>query len=867
MGDLPQILWHKFKSEISQLIQEEDYSKILPKIDQLQNEIFTQKEPFKGNKQNISEQELTEQEKAKIESIKSEEKFKKLSDLSPSGISIQRKNKYFYVNKAWSEITGYGLNEIDKVGPFDIIHPEMHEFTLKSSDENLRKEGATLRYDLKIVTKDKKEKWLDISITSIEYEGQYATLALSNDITDIYKTREALRQSEEKFRKLTELSPAAICIQTTEKFLWANPAWSEITAYPYDELLKMGPLDIIHPDMHEIAKKRSDSRLKNEDVISRYNLKILTKDKKVKWVDIAVTVIQFEGQTASLAVTSDITTQVKAQQALKENEEKYRSLIENLRHEYFFYRHSIKRYFEYISPSIEQLLGYDQENFQDHYIEYLTDNPINKIAVKKIELAMDGIQQLPYELEIFDIQKNIHTLEISETPLIDTYGNVSAVEGIAHDITSQKKAQEIIKAQLKEIRIQNEEIKSINEEINSVNDDLERRIEDINRLNIDLKISENKFRTLVRNIPGVVYRCLNDKKWTMLFISKEIEILTGYSASDFIENSIRSFVSIIHPNDIEKVNGLVQNGVEKRKSYVIEYRILHKDGSIKWVYEKGQYILEENSIDVQFLDGVIIDITEKKIAEEKLKESENKLRELNAQKDRFFSLIAHDLRSPIGNFLQITELLKLDYEELEEDQVQSFFDNLHKLADRTFKLLENLLMWSRSQLGKLEIESKEIELYNVVEDVAILFEENLKSKGIQFKNELPQDLIVMDDLNIVQTLFRNLISNAIKFSYQGGSITIGSKTEVNKINDREYYIISVKDTGVGISPNNIDKIFNMDADYTTEGTEHEKGTGLGLILCKELIEKSGGKIWVGSEEGNLSAGKQGGTAFYFTLKR
>ena len=495
-----------------------------------------------------------------------------------------------------------------------------------------------------------------------------------------------LIDSEEKFRKLTELSPAAICIQTTERFLWANPAWAEISGYSLDEVLNMGIIDIVHPDMQEEIRKRSEARLNKGNVESRYNLKIVTKDKKVKWVDVAISVIEFEGQIASLAVSTDITKVVETQQALKKNEAKYKSLIENLRHEYFFYRYNAEGIFEYVSPSVEYILGYQPKDFITHYAKYLTDNPINQEAIMRSELAMQGIQQLPYELEIYDIQKNIHIMEVSETPNIDSEGNVISVEGIVRDITSQKRA------------------------------------------------------------------------------------------------------------------------------------------------------------------------------EEKLKESERQLQTTIAQKDKFFSLLAHDLRSPIGNFLQISELLKTSYESLSTDQINGFFDNLYSLSDITFKLLENLLMWSRSQLGRLESRPEDINLFEIVTNVGELYEENLKRKDIKLRNEIPLDLIVQTDLNFIQTILRNLISNAIKFSYTGGSITIQTNFKEEAYNDGEFILISVKDKGIGIPKDVIDIIFDIDTDYSTLGTASEKGTGLGLILCKELVEKNGGKIWVESDDGD-------GSAFYFTLKR
>ena len=167
---------------------------------------------------------------------------------------------------------------------------------------------------------------------------------------------------------------------------------------------------------------------------------------------------------------------------------------------------------------------------------------------------------------------------------------------------------------------------------------------------------------------------------------------------------------------------------------------------------------------------------------------------------------------------------------------------------------------------KKYLELKDINAYKIVEEVCDLYDENTKTKELELVNEIPEELNIYTDLNIIHTVFRNLIYNAIKFTPKGGIITIKSKSELTSQN-KTNIILMVKDTGIGIPKDKIEKIFDIDYDYTTPGTENEKGTGLGLILCKELIEKSGGKIWVESEEGNLPAGRQGGSTFCFTLRR
>ncbi len=727
MAKLSGIL-QQFKAEISQLIQEKEYSKILNKIDNLHEQLRIENDLKQLNED--LDRRITERTQ---ELSDSEEKFKTIFQSSRDALMLLTTKGFFDCNQATIDIFGFSnKEEFLNLHPSDIspVYQPNGENSMELANKYI---GDALNKKIPMFEWVHKKKngaffYCEVLLSPITLGGENIVHAVVRDISERKKAESVIKKSEEKFRKLAELSPSGISIQRKNKYFYVNLVWAEITGYNIDEMDNVSPFDIIHPDMKDYVWELSDKKLKKKGATLRYNLKILTKQKKIKWLDISISTIVFENEFASIAVYNDITEMREIQEALKSSEEKYRSLIENLKYEYFFYRHKLDGVFEYISPSIKNVLGYSQEEFMTHFSKYLTDNPINKEVNKKTELSIKGIQQLPYELEIFDSNKNIHILEVSETPLTDIEGNVIAVEGIAHDITKQKKAEETINQQLEEITVQNEEIRSTNEEIHAVNDDLERRIKEINRLNENLKISENE------------------------------------------------------------------------------------------------------------------------------------LRASNAQKDKFFSLLAHDLRSPIGNFLQISELLKLNYEELSKNQINSFFDNLYTLADNTFKLLDNLLMWSRSQLGRLEIKNENINLFKIVEDVVVLFEENLVSKKVRLFNEIPEELNINTDLNVIQTVFRNLISNAIKFSYSGGLVTVNAKIEKNDINNNAYIIVSVKDTGVGIPKDKIDKIFDIDVDYTTIGTKSEKGTGLGLILCKELIEKNGDKIWVGSEEG-------GGSTFYFTLRR
>lgn len=238
----------------------------------------------------------------------------------------------------------------------------------------------------------------------------------------------------------------------------------------------------------------------------------------------------------------------------------------------------------------------------------------------------------------------------------------------------------------------------------------------------------------------------------------------------------------------------------------------------------------------------------------KLEESEEELRKLNASKDKFFSIIAHDLKSPFTALLGYTDILVNDFNELSSEEIQEFICSLHETSRNVFQLLEGLLSWSRIQTGRMPYEPEIFDLFEVGELVVKLFGKNAERKNVLLTNRIRPNTEIFADKEMMNGVIRNLVSNAIKFTPCEGSITIKSK------DIGECYEISVCDTGVGISKNDIEKLFKIDVHHTTKGTHDEMGTGIGLILCKELIEKNFGTIWVESELNK-------GTKFIFTIPK
>ncbi len=236
----------------------------------------------------------------------------------------------------------------------------------------------------------------------------------------------------------------------------------------------------------------------------------------------------------------------------------------------------------------------------------------------------------------------------------------------------------------------------------------------------------------------------------------------------------------------------------------------------------------------------------------KIAKQNQQLAELNATKDKFYGIIAHDLRGPFNAILGFSELLMTNLHDFSTNKIEQMLSNVNSAAKDTFNLLENLLEWVKSQTGRIEFEPQLFNLSDVINNVVSFSENMAQVKNITIKHNISSSFMVYADKNMVSTILRNLISNAIKFTNRNGNISI------EEDQNPDVTVITVCDTGVGIDQETLQNLFKLSEKVSLSGTENERGTGLGLILCKEFVEQHNGKIWVESELGK-------GSRFKFTL--
>jgi signal transduction histidine kinase len=347
-----------------------------------------------------------------------------------------------------------------------------------------------------------------------------------------------------------------------------------------------------------------------------------------------------------------------------------------------------------------------------------------------------------------------------------------------------------------------------------------------------LKENEVRFRTLFENVPVLI--TILDAHFNIRLGNKEMK--------SFCQNLNKNLINKQNLLDVLKsTNNLekTKNDLEKFDGQFREFKIKTTNGirTQNW----ASYKTEDNE-----LIGVGYDISE-------LKDNQQKLKDLNKTKDKFFSIISHDLQAPFNTIIGFADILLKKFDTLSKEKQLKYIDQIYKSSRGMHQLLLNLLNWARTQSGTIEVSEESFNIKEIVNNIFGILTPQAKKKAISLVDNINNELMVFADKSMTNTIIQNLVANGIKFTNIGGEIQINFELKENKI------LLSIKDNGVGIPKDKIPELFKLSSSKNQPGTNDESGTGLGLLICKEFIEKMGEKIWVESTEGL-------GTTFYFTVK-
>ena len=490
----------------------------------------------------------------------------------------------------------------------------------------------------------------------------------------------------------------------------------------------------------------------------------------------------------------DITERKRDEAALQESEALYRNLVVRLPDGVYKSTHDGK--FLEVNPAMVKMLGYASKE------ELIAIDIKTQLYFKPADRESVILQEKLEEMGVFRLKRKDGSeiwVEDHGWYIMDENGNILFHEGIMRDITERKKAEDT------------------------------------------LVESEERYRIFINSTKDMVF--LKDDKLNYLLVNEAMATFFGTEERKIIGKSDFDLMP-------EKA---------AQKCLISDEQALNSGSVVVGDEQVGDKIFNTQKFKVPLsngrygIGGYIRDVTERREAERKLINQAEEMKELNATKDKFFSIISHDLRSPFQIFLGFTRMMAEELPTLTLDEIQKIAVSMRSSANNLFNLLENLLQWSQMQRGLSSFKPEPFILSNGIVAIIELVRDAADKKKIALNYDVPEGLTVLADAQMFESLMHNLIFNAVKFTPKGGKISIAAKPMPD--NSVE---ISIKDTGIGMNKNMVENLFRLDMQTNRKGTEGEPSTGLGLIICKDFVEKHGGKIWVESEEGK-------GTTFYFTL--
>jgi PAS domain S-box-containing protein len=558
-----------------------------------------------------------------------------------------------------------------------------------------------------------------------------------------------------------------------------------------------------------------------EKIDPRYQIQIICKDKSYKWIELNGVKIEWEGKAAIMDFVSDVSLIKNAEDTLRESENKFRTLFEAAPDAIFL-----------ADPETGIIL--DANNAASKLIKREKNELIgmHQSLLHPKELLVESKNEF-YRLIQESLTNNLnYALEFA---VINSEGNIIPVEILSQMIYQNEK--QIVMGTFRDIT----ERKRAKDEL----------------------IKQKHFFEQMFMQSFVSTEILDKDGWCERINPKLSEIF-GVDAYEMEGRKYNIFKdqSLIDAGIVEKLQKVFQNGE------TIEWELLFDIGkaadsqNIKinekkqvWYHNWAYPIFDENK---QLINVIIQhnNINERKFNEEIINLKNQELAELNAAKDKFFSIIAHDLKSPFSGFMGLSKMMSENINNFTLSELHDISKNIQESAKNLYTLLENLLEWSRMQRGSISFNPENCPLVFIIAQNISICEEVASQKNITISNLISTDLVIFADIPMLNTVIRNLLSNAIKFTPRGGKIEVGAS--IIAVNDNEIIEVYIKDNGIGIDSKLKNNLFKIDTKVSRQGTEGEPSTGLGLLLCKDFIEKNNGTLRVESTE-NV------GSTFFFTL--
>jgi PAS domain S-box-containing protein len=734
---------------------------------------------------------------------RSEEKYRRLVEsLSDEFIfySHDTSGMITYLSPSITRVLGYSLDEAMRNFRDFLSDHEMNQEALRASLESL-KGNIQPPFMNELYHRDGSTRIFNNTELPIYNEnGEVVGVeGIAQNITDRINAEKELKEQQEIFKLLVETIEEVFWIHDMkeDRLIYVSPKYREVYGRSTNSLYHNPGsfLKAVHPEDADFVKSEYRKISKGKGLDLEY--RIMGPENKVKiiWSRSFVLLDSRKRPSISIGTSLDITERKKSQQ----EKDLLAAIVENLEDHAVIKDTSLRIIASNLSntraagfKSADQLIGKtDMEVYgdYDHVRQYMEDDR-KALKLKKGETLVND------QVFVYPDGRKIHSL-VKKFPVFDKKNQLIAVAAISRDVTDYKNTLE------------------------------------------ELYRSEEKYRLLIQNQGegiGMV-----DKEDVFMFANPKAEEIFGVPEGKLVGKSLFEFVDQKNREQIEEQTLRRMDGL--KDTYELEIQRAGGQKRRILVTANPQY-----DYDGEFAGtfAVFRDVTEWRKKEEKLKEDVRKLKETNASKDRFFSIIAHDLKNPFNSILGCSDLLLMDYENYDQEEILTLIKMIHDASRQAHNLLENLLNWTRAQTGRLPNEPTAIDVRGTIDEVFQLYQGNANEKNQTLINKVRSGTLAFGDPNMVQTILRNLVSNAIKFTRPRGKVTVSARKNGNECE------IQVIDNGIGIPEEIMQKLFRIDEKVTRTGTANEEGTGLGLALSMDFAQRNNGTIKVSSKPGKGS---------------
>jgi PAS domain S-box-containing protein len=745
-------------------------------------------------------------------------------------VIVRDKNEAIvYVNEGGLRMSGYTQNEL-RGAPLSRVVGKTKGVDLFGS-----KDEREDRFEAELLTKGGNAIPLDVVAKPIGFRGEDATLLVCRNATERKLAELSIRRGSQRFYALAECGAFAVVVHRKQEIVYYNAVAESIVGVPRSKMRTLDDWRTTLPDESKnLFEELERSYQERYDMApTTFELALSNARNEERHVEFNVSAIEYDGKPAQLVVFTDITDRKLAIDELRRSETQFRSVWERS----FDGMRAVNEegvvvmvndaYCRMADKSRDELIG-------EHYSVIYEPDVANRFQILSDRIRTDSVEPHLERESILWNGKRVW-FEISNSFIEGPAGKT--LLSIFRDVTARKLAEE------------------------------------------ELKRSQDLYRTLFELIGDYAYKFrINRYSAKLEWVSDSFADVTGYSVEAAQSGEI-NWTNIPHPDDRqiirERVRRMLSGNPDMR-----EYRYVTRAGETRWARDYAQPMLDERTGEVVSIIGAVQDVTNRKNSEQRLRdyaeelranrdqleeraaelttlnrrlaESEERLQKINADKDKLFSVVAHDLRSPFTGLIGYAEMLALEIDSLEPSEIKRFAGSMYRSISDIKNLIDNLLEWTRLQSGRITAAPATTYLVDAASEIVALYQSSASKKSIRLIDDVDPTLTVFADRNLLAAALRNLVGNAVKFTREGGVVRISAER-----GNREV-VVSVADDGVGMSEERAAGIFDSANRQSSPGTADEKGSGLGLVITKEFVELNGGVIAVESAPDK-------GSVFRFTV--